>query len=126
LATDGRAATPSIVRAPPERTPIFQLRPEQLAGLREALAGVVSARGTAAASQIEGVVTAGKTGTAQSAIGRPNHAWFVGFAPFEEPKIVVAVMLEFGERGGRAARIAKSIFEFYLKETATQFNHAEG
>ncbi len=126
LATDGMAATPRIAQTEPTRTRLFQLRPDQLGGLREALAGVVSARGTAAASQIEGVVTAGKTGTAQSAIGRPNHAWFVGFAPFDDPKIVVAVMLEFGERGGRAARIAKSIFEFYLKETATQINHAEG
>lgn len=125
LATDGKAATPSLARMVPERTPLFELRPDQLSGLREALAGVVSARGTAAASQIEGVVTAGKTGTAQSAVGRPSHAWFVGFAPFDEPKIVVAVMLEFGEHGWRAARIAKSIFEFHLKQTTTQINHAE-
>ena len=126
LASDGTAATPSIGKRAPERVRLFQLTPQQLAGLREALAGVVSARGTAAASQIEGVVTAGKTGTAQSQIGMPNHAWFVGFAPFENPEIVAAVFLEYGEKGGRAARIAKSIFEFYLKETATQIIHAEG
>lgn len=126
LANDGTAAAPSIAQRETERTRLFELPAAQLAGLREALAGVVSARGTAAASQVEGVITAGKTGTAQSAIGRPNHAWFVGFAPADQPQVVVAVFLEYGERGGRAARVAKSIFEFYLKQSATQIIHAEG
>ncbi|HUF28342.1 MAG TPA: penicillin-binding protein 2 [Gemmatimonadaceae bacterium] len=126
LATDGMAATPEIVQREPHRVRLFDLTAAQQAGLRAALAGVISAGGTAAGSQIQGLVTAGKTGTAQSGIGRPNHAWFVGFAPFDDPKIVIAVMLEFGERGGRAARVAKSIFEFYLKQTATQIIHVEG
>ena len=38
-----------------------------------------------------------------------DHAWFVGFAPADDPKIVVAVLLEFGEHGYRAARIASKI-----------------
>jgi len=48
-----------------------------------------------------------------------NHAWFAGFAPADDPKIVVVVMLEFGGHGPRAARIASSIIGHYLKTTPT-------
>jgi penicillin-binding protein 2 len=115
LATDGSAAKPEIVRRKPERKQIFQLTGEQMDGLRRAMAGVVSGRGTAGSAQIQGVVLAGKTGTAQNSHGA-DHAWFVGFAPAEDPKIVVAVMVEFGEHGYFAARIASKIIERYLKQ----------
>jgi penicillin-binding protein 2 len=116
LATDGAAATPYLVARQPERTPIMKLPPEQMAGLRRAMAGVVSAGGTAASAGIKGVVLAGKTGTAQNT-ERPDkdHAWFVGFAPADDPKIVVAVFLEFGEHGYYAARLASKIISYYLK-----------
>jgi penicillin-binding protein 2 len=119
LATDGKAARPEIVRGKPEREQIMKLTPEQLDQVRGALVGVV-AGGTASASAIKGVQLAGKTGTAQSGtldeFGRElNHAWFVGFAPANDPKIVVAVMIEFGGHGTRSARIASSIIEAYLK-----------
>ena len=113
LATDGNAAKPEIVRRAPERKQVFQLSDVQMAGIRNALAGVVSARGTAGGSIIQGVVLAGKTGTAQNSQG-PDHAWFVGFAPADDPKIVVAVMLEFGQHGWHAARVASKIIESYL------------
>jgi penicillin-binding protein 2 len=121
LATDGKAARPEIVRGKPEREQIMKLTPEQLDQVRGALVGVV-AGGTASASAIKGVQLAGKTGTAQSGtldeFGRElNHAWFVGFAPANDPKIVVAVMIEFGGHGTRAAHIASSIIANYLKVT---------
>jgi penicillin-binding protein 2 len=121
LATDGKAARPEIVRAKPEREEIMKLTPEQLDQVRGALIGVV-AGGTASASAIKGVQLAGKTGTAQSGtldeFGKElNHAWFVGFAPANDPKIVVAVMIEFGGHGTRAAHIASSIIANYLKVT---------
>jgi cell division protein FtsI/penicillin-binding protein 2 len=94
------------------------------------MAGVVS-RGTAASAAIRGVVLAGKTGTAQS--GRKvngtelNHAWFVGFAPAGEPKIVVAVMLEYVPfHGSVAARIASQVISYYLKAATTQLTPTEG
>ena len=127
LATDGTAAQPEIVRgATVPRTPMFTLNDEQLAGLRKALAGVVQ-HGTAAASRIQGVMLAGKTGTAQNSqdVNR-DHAWFVGFAPADDAKIVVAVMLEFGGHGTRAARIASKIIEHYLKVQTTQVLNTEG
>jgi penicillin-binding protein 2 len=125
LATDGQSAKPEIVRNRPERKRIFSLTPQQMAGVREALAGVVSARGTAGSAAIRGVVLAGKTGTAQNP-PRPDHAWFVGFAPADDPKIVVAVMLEFGEHGYFAARIASRVVEFYLKAKPAEYLNTEG
>lgn len=127
LASDGSAATPEIVRRVPERERLFTLSAGQMRGLRAALAGVVSS-GTAASAAIQGVVLAGKTGTAQNAHDPVHdHAWFVGFAPADDPKIVVAVMLEFGGHGTRAARIASSIVQAYLKVNAsTQMLNTEG
>lgn len=116
LATDGHAVKPSIVERPPERTKIFDLSPDQMAGLREALHGVISSRGTAASAQIKGVEVAGKTGTGENSHGK-DHGWFVGFAPKDDPKIVVAVLVAFGEHGYVAARMATKIMERYLKTT---------
>lgn len=127
LATDGTAARPEIVTATPKRTRLFTLSAAQMVGLRQAMAGVVSAQGTAGSAAIQGVVLAGKTGTAQNAQNRQqDHAWFVGFAPADDPKIVVAVMLEFGLHGSRAARIASKIVESYLKVAPTQLLQTEG
>jgi penicillin-binding protein 2 len=118
LATDGTAPTPEVVKQAPVRTRIYKLNQEQMDGLRTALAGVVG-QGTAQSARIEGIMLAGKTGTAQT--GKRvdgvelNHAWFVGFAPADKPTIVVAVMLEYGGHGGRAAHVASSIISHYLK-----------
>ncbi|MBI5600473.1 MAG: penicillin-binding protein 2 [Gemmatimonadetes bacterium] len=126
LATDGQAAQPRIVRGEAQRERMFQLNDEQMDGVKKALAGVVQ-RGTAAASQIRGVMLAGKTGTAQNAHDPlRDHAWFVGFAPANDAKIVVAVMLEFGGHGTRAARIASKIIEHYLGVQTTQVINTEG
>jgi len=126
LATDGTAARPEIVASAAERTSLFRLTPAQMTGLQEALASVVGS-GTAAGSRLEGITVAGKTGTAQNAADiRRDHAWFVGYAPAEHPQIVVAVMLEFGLHGSRAARIATRIVERYLKATVAAMPENEG
>jgi len=75
----------------------------------------VVSQGTAASAAIKDIAMAGKTGTAQNA--GLDHGWFVGFAPVSNPKIVVAVLLEHGLHGSRAARIAGRIVEHYLKIT---------
>lgn len=129
LAEGGVAATPRVASgaARPER--LFDLDSASIGDLRAALAGVVS-RGTAQSARINGVVMAGKTGTAQSGVFsggvEQNHAWFAGFAPADAPKIVVVVMLEFGGHGTRAARIASRIMEHFLKVMPLQFIRTEG
>jgi cell division protein FtsI/penicillin-binding protein 2 len=85
---------------------------------------VVSSRGTAAAARLEDVVIAGKTGTAQSGSFRDgkelNHAWFTGYAPADNPRIVVAVMLEnVFYHGSVTANMASKIIAAYLKRPAT-------
>ena len=61
---------------------------------------------------------AGKTGTAQNPHGA-DHAWFVGYAPADNPKIVVAIMIEEGLHGTVAARVATKMMERYLKAKLT-------
>jgi penicillin-binding protein 2 len=117
LATDGAAARPRIARfQKPQRDKLLHLTKGQLDTLRIAMATVVTGEGTAGSAALTGgVVLAGKTGTAQNSQDKErDHAWFVGFAPAEAPRIVVAVMLEFGEHGYSAARIASAIIGRYL------------
>ena len=66
--------------------------------------------GTGTNAKIKNVKVAGKTGTAENSSGK-SHAWFIGFAPAENPKIAVAVILEEeGSTGGKsAAPIAREI-----------------
>ncbi len=78
-------------------------------------------KGTGGNASIKGVRVAGKTGTAENELTsrqkNSEHAWFVGFAPVENPRIAVAVILEYsGSTGGAvAAPIAGKIMEQYLK-----------
>ncbi|MGD0338746.1 MAG: penicillin-binding protein 2 [Bacteroidota bacterium] len=70
--------------------------------------------GTGMAARIPGIEIAGKTGTAQNPHGK-DHAWFIGFAPYENPKIAVAVIIENAGYGGtEAAPIAGRVMEQYL------------
>jgi peptidoglycan glycosyltransferase len=70
--------------------------------ITEAMIKVVK-QGTGQAAQIKGVTVAGKTGSAEVAAGLKPHAWFVGFAPAENPKVAVAVLLENAGLGGQVA-----------------------
>jgi penicillin-binding protein 2 len=117
LATDGFAATPQIVSRTPERKKVLNLNPEQIKSIQLALADVVS-RGTAAGAQIQGLTIAGKTGTAQVS-GQEDYAWFVGYAPADKPKIVLAIIIEEGLHGSTAARVATKLMERYLKAKLT-------
>lgn len=60
------------------------------------------------------VTVGGKTGSAQA--GKKTHAWFVGFAPFDDPEIAVVAIVENGAHGAYAAQIAKDIFDSYFYE----------
>jgi len=74
--------------------------------------------GTGATARIPGMKVAGKTGTAQSEPSRPPYAWFVSFAPADDPKVAVAVLVEDAgvarnaiSGSGLAAPIAKRVME---------------
>ncbi len=82
----------------------------------EGLFEVVEA-GTAKAARVEGITLCGKTGTAQNPHG-DNHSMFAGFAPKDEAKIAIAVVVENGGYGSTyAAPIASLLVEKYLNDT---------
>jgi len=73
-------------------------------------------RGTGAQASVQGVRVAGKTGSAQNPHGQ-THAWFIGFAPVENPTIAVAVVVENAGGGGNvAAPVARELMRLYLKK----------
>lgn len=75
---------------------------------------VVNGHGTATHIKLPDVEICGKTGTAQNPHGE-DHAWFVGFAPYENPKIAIAVLVEnVGFGGTHAAPIAKNVIQAYM------------
>ena len=71
--------------------------------------------GSARSLQAVPVPMAGKTGTAQWSTKKAPHAWFTGFAPFDNPQIVITVLVEEGREGSTVAvPIAKEILQWYF------------
>jgi penicillin-binding protein 2 len=84
--------------------------------VKEGMFLVVNGSGTATHIKIPDINIAGKTGTAQNPHGQ-DHALFVCYAPAEDPKIAIAVVVEnVGFGGTHAAPIAKAMIEAYLKK----------
>ena len=124
VANDGDLMTPYMVdqvRAP-DLTVIDRTEPEVLSeatsqdvadNLTEMMISVVE-NGSGQSARIDGVQVAGKTGTAENA--GPDHNWFVGFAPADDPKIAVAVFVANGggTGGDVSAPIARDVIAAYL------------
>ena len=72
--------------------------------------------GTGTAARVSGMTVAGKTGTAENEKEGKTHAWFIGFAPAENPQIAICVMKEYSGRGGGSvcAPIASRIISYAL------------
>ena len=82
--------------------------------LKELLELVVT-EGTGSALRTDFYTAAGKTGSAEFEKEKETHAWFVGYAPAENPRIAVCVLVEEGGSGGKtAAPIARELFDAYL------------
>jgi peptidoglycan glycosyltransferase len=84
--------------------------------LTEMMLSVVE-NGSGRAAQIPGVQVAGKTGTAQVREDVPDHNWFIGFAPADDPQIAVAVFVANGggTGGDVSAPIAQQVMQAYLE-----------
>jgi peptidoglycan glycosyltransferase len=68
-------------------------------------------------AKVRGVTTAGKSGTAELGGKGEPHSWFIGFAPAEDPQIVIAVLVEQAGRGGEvAAPIAGDLMTTYFRQ----------
>jgi peptidoglycan glycosyltransferase len=125
IAHDGTTPRPYVVRRIAGADTSLAVQPETLAHpistetaheVRDLMIQVV-ARGTGTAAQLPGVTVAGKTGTATNPHGA-SHAWFVAFAPAEDPRVAVAVMIEnVGYGGTYAAPIARDILRVALAQS---------
>ncbi len=73
-------------------------------------------KGTAQSMQSISVPVAGKTGTAQFNRNKDPHSWFAGFAPYDEPKIVITVLVEEGGDTGLAVTVAREFMEWYFSQ----------
>lgn len=111
----------------PRHSRLMPIAPKYFDLVREAMTWVVNRAGTGGRAQSRLFLIAGKTGTSQ-VVGRKTghveereahdenqpHSLFVGFAPAEDPRVSVLVLVEHGKHGGAtAAPIARQIFEFY-------------
>jgi penicillin-binding protein 2 len=101
------------------RLPVNQ---EYLAVMREAMRQSVNTdTGVARSAQVPGLAVAGKTGSAEFGPARADgshdtHAWFVGFAPYENPEIAVVVFIQRGSGFTNAAPAAARIFDYYFHQ----------
>jgi penicillin-binding protein A len=98
------------------------MKPETAAALNVMMQAVVTG-GTGTAAQIPGVKVAGKTGTAETGDGHFYDAWFIFFAPAEDPTIAGAVVVEHslnGFGGAVSAPIAKQLMQALLPQASKQ------
>jgi peptidoglycan glycosyltransferase len=90
------------------------MKPATAAALGEMMSQVVK-EGTGTAAALSGIDVAGKTGTAE--VGGTNQAWFIAFAPVQNPRVAIAVTVErtSGQGGTVAAPIAKPVMETLVR-----------
>jgi len=104
IATSGLVQAPSFVLTPePESRPVAALpiASQHLDWCRRTLEEVVD-QGTGAAAAIAGYAVAGKTGTAQNPHGE-DHAWFMCYAPADDPEVAVVILVEHAGHGSSQA-----------------------
>ena len=126
IARDGDVPRPYVVRSAvtPDGHELHRGRPassgravsaETARTLRTFLALAVE-EGFGGNAALPTVRVGGKTGTAQSVPGLPDHSWFIGIAPVDRPRVAVAVIVEYGGWGSlEAAPVARQVLEAALR-----------
>lgn len=105
-----------VVDYKPRLNRVLPFRDSTLAILREGMYQATNSSYGTAGKQFKDfpIKVAGKTGTAQTGTSRPNHGFFVGYAPYQEPEIAVLVFLEKGNSSAYTLPIAANIFRKYF------------
>ncbi len=130
IANGGKLVQPHIARLVAGKPVAYEpprsmgFKPSTLAAIRRGLFMAVNAGGSAQRAQISDLIVAGKTGSAQVVSSSKlkkdvdsiqPRAWFAGFAPLDNPRIVLAVLVDHGGSGGTsAAPVALAIFERFF------------
>lgn len=109
--TDGS----TVIEREPEIAEQIDINEKNLEAVKNGMLGVVDEGSASAIFENYHVAIGGKTGTAQVGTKVSNNALFVAFAPFDDPEIAVAVVVEHGAVGANAAYVAKDIFDEYFK-----------
>ena len=96
--------------------------PDNINAILEGMRGVTSESGGTAYSTFANfdIEVGGKTGSAQTGIEGHTNAWFVGFAPFDDPEIAVVVFVRNGEHGSYTAEVARDIMAQYFGMNVNQ------
>lgn len=132
IANNGKSFVPHIVKGLLDENKNFiplkyneidtKISQETFNLVKEGMFRVVNGAGTATFVRLPDIKIAGKTGTAQNPHGN-DHAWFIAFAPYENPQIAVCVLVENAGFGAtHAAPIAKKIIESYLRKNFKEFH----
>ena len=89
---------------------------ENIQAILEGMRGVTSESGGTAYSTFRDfdIEVGGKTGSAQTGVEGKTNAWFVGFAPFDNPEIAIVVFVRNGGSGGYTAEVARDIIAQYF------------
>lgn len=95
----------------PEGQELMSIQPETWNVIGEGMEQMAESNGIL--SQLS-VSVAGKTGTAQQNRNRPNHALFIGYAPYEQPRIAVATRIAYGYSSAHAVEVTSDIFKYYF------------
>lgn len=127
IANDGVIMEPYIVEKAlyPSGRQAYTAKPNVWkTAVSEAVASVIESMmiecvetGTGTGAKINGITVAGKTGTAENEESDKTHAWFVCYAPAENPEIAICVMQEYaGVTGSNCAPIARELINYYLNK----------
>jgi peptidoglycan glycosyltransferase len=133
IANNGKIMKPNLIEnvISANLSSLFAPSPQEYASpISESTAAAVRnmmidavARGVSSNASIKGITVAGKTGTAQNGKDEPYTLWFTGFAPAENPQVVVAVVIEDGGGQGQAGRgntlaapVARKVIEAVLRK----------
>lgn len=111
VANDGKVPRPRLLADRPAETWRQAIRPDVARQMRTFMT-VSVAEGWARPAGVAGVTVAGKTGTAEAVPGRPAHSWFIGFAPADNPRVVLALVVE---EGGSSTQVAAPLASQILR-----------
>ncbi|NDY92277.1 peptidoglycan D,D-transpeptidase FtsI family protein [Ideonella livida] len=121
LAGNGTLLPLSLVKGQPGGEPVRVFTEATARTMREMLRGTVSPEGTAAKAQPVGYTAAGKTGTAQKLVGgryssSSHAAWFAGFSPATQPRVVVAVLIDEPKGAYYGGLVAAPVFKDVVEQ----------
>ena len=100
----------------------MSFKEENIEAILEGMRGVTSESGGTAYSTFRNfnIEVGGKTGSAQTGVQGKTNAWFVGFAPFDDPEIAIVVFVRNGGHGSYTAEVARDIIAQYFGMNTNQ------